>query len=225
MKNRLFALILAFAMLFALSACNASSSSTSTTTVSGSITDDEGNTTTSTVTNETVVSTGPDGGQTKDETTTETIITDPEESASAAESMADFFPPKEEWFDIYSEGGEGTNEAGDRFYFAYNDPDNVTYAMILIAFADGSIMVRNGEVVQNEEDSCLEIIDEEMNAAIPFVFLETEEEGSFAVHFLANDTEVLFTFIDQDTIISDIYSILSNSVSNSQTAAEADGGL
>jgi hypothetical protein len=223
MNKRLSALILAFAMLFVLTACSASSSSTSTTSVSTSVTDAEGNTTTNTVINETGVSAGPEGVQTKDETTTETVTAGTEESV-AEDSMAAFFPPKEEWFEIYSEGGEGANEEGDRFYFAFNDPDNVTYAMILIAFADGAITVRNGEVVVDEENNCLQIIDEEMNVAIPFVFLDTEEEGTFAIRFLANDTEVLFKYVDQDIIISDIYGILSTSVSNSQTAA-ADGDL
>ena len=216
MKKRTFALILAFAMLFALSACSASSSSTSTTTVSTSVTDSEGNTTTNTVTNEMGISAGTDGVQTTNETTTETTTT------PAAPSMADFFPPEEEWYDIYSGGGEGTNEEGDSFYFAYNDPENVTYAMVLIAFADGDIMVRNGDVNWNEEENCLELIDEDMQVSIPFLFLDTEEEDCFVIRFLANETEVLFESVDQETIISDVYSILSNSVSNAETADEAD---
>ncbi len=209
MKKRSFALILAFAMLFALSACSVSGSSSTTTTVSTSVTDADGNTTTNTVTNEMGVSAGPDGIKTTNETTTE-------KTTSVEGSMAEFFPPKEEWYDVYAEGGEGENEDGDRFYFAYNDPEDVTYAMILIAFANGDIMVRNGEVQLNEEEECLELHDEEMETVIPFIFLETDEENCFAIRFTENDAEVLFEMVDQDAIISDIYDILLNAVSNSQ---------
>lgn len=215
MKKNILALVLAAVMLFTLSACGVPSSSTSTTSFSTSITDADGNTTTTTVTNEMGVSAGTDGIQTTNETTTS-------ETTTPAASMADFFPPKEDWFDVYAAGGEGQNEEGDAFYFAYNDPENLTEAMLLIRFSDGDVLVRNGEVIWNEEDECLELQDADVDTdnVIPFVFLETEEEDGFAIRFLANGMEVFFEIVDQETIINDIYDILASSVPGAPEEAE-----
>ena len=212
MKKKILAIVLAAVLILALTACSASSSST--TSISTSVTDSDGNTTTNTVTNEVGVSAGPDGIQTKNETTTDTSTT------GASGTMADYFPPVEEWYDLYAEGGEGQNEDGDRFFFAYNDPEDFSEAILLIQFADGDVMVRNGEVSLNEDDECFELYDADVDSMIPFIFLDTEEDDVFAVRFLANDTEVFFDMVDQDTIINDIYDILSSSVPNSAVEEE-----
>ena len=212
MKKKILAIVMAAVLILAMTACSASSSST--TSFSTSVTDSDGNTTTNTVTNEVGVSAGPDGIQTKNETTTDTSTT------AAAGTMADFFPPVEEWYDLYAEGGEGQTEDGDRFFFAYNDPEDVSEAILLIQFTDGGVMVRNGEVTWNEDEECLELYDADVDSTIPFIFLDTEEDGVFAIRFLANDLEVFFDMVDQDTIINDIYDILASSVPNSAVEEE-----
>lgn len=220
MKKKLLALILAAFMVFSLCACEVSSEHTSTTTVTTSKTDADGNTTTQTVTNEIGVVADQDGIHTVNETTSDV-------TTSVAGSMAEAFPPKEDWYDTFTAGGEGTNEDGDAFYFAYDDAENVTYAMLLIQFADGDIMVRNGKVLDDEDYGGVMIYDEDVDKSIPFEFAEAEEENGFAIHFLANDTTVTFEIVDQDTIISDIYNILSNAVPNQaadETGEDGDAG-
>lgn len=213
MKKTL-SLILAAVMAFSLVGCGFSSESSTTTSFSTSTTDAEGNTTTQTVTNEIGISADQDGIHTKNETTHDV-------TTSVAGSMAEAFPPKEEWYDAFSEGAEGENEDGDVFYLAFDDPEDVSYAMLLIVFADGNIMVRNGEVLEDEEYGGVMIYDKDVDSSIPFEFLDADEEGSFVVHFLANDTAVTLSYVGQDTIISDIYNILANAVPNSQDADEA----
>ena len=203
MKKKILALILAAAMVFTLCACEVSSEHTATTTVTTSKTDADGNTTTQTVTNEIGITADQDGIHTKNETTSDV-------TTSVEGSMAEAFAPKEDWYNVFTAGGEGENEDGDAFYFAYDDPENVSYAMLLITFADGSVMVRNGEVVEDEDYGGVMIWDEEVETGIPFEFVDTEEEGTFGIHFLANDSTVAFEIVDQDTIINDIYNILPN---------------
>jgi len=214
MKKKILALIVAVVMVFTLCACDFSSEHTATTTVTTSKTDADGNTTTQTVTNEIGIAADQDGIHTINETTSDV-------TTSVAGSMAESFPPKEEWYDTFSAGGEGENEEGDVFNFAYDDPESVSYAMLLIQFADGSIMVRNGEVVEDEDYGGVMIWDEDVEAGIPFEFLDAEEEDCFAIHFLANDTTVTLELVDQDTIISDIYNVLANAVPN-QAADETE---
>ena len=214
MKKKILAIVLAAVLIFALSACGVSASSSTQTSFSTSVTDSEGNTTTNTVTNEIGVSAGPNGIQTKNETKTDSTTT------AASGSMADFFPPIEEWYDLYSAGGEGQNEDGDSFFFAYNDPEDVSEAILLIQFTDGDVMVRNGKVLWDEDNECLELYDADVDSTIPFIFLDTDEDGVFAVRFLANDVEVFFDIVDQDTIINDIYDILSSATPNSAIEEE-----
>ena len=214
MKKKILAIILTVVLIFALSACGVSASSSTQTSFSTSVTDSDGNTTTNTVTNEIGISAGPDGIQTKNETTTDSSTT------GAVGSMADYFPPIEEWYDLYAAGGEGQNEDGDSFFFAYNDPEDVSEAILLIQFTDGDVMVRNGEVFWDEDNECLELYDADVDSTIPFIFLETEEDGVFAIRFLANDVEVFFDIVDQDTIINDIYDVLASATPNSAAEEE-----
>jgi hypothetical protein len=215
MKKQILVLMLAAVMVFTLCACGVSSSSTTTTTFSTSKTDADGNTTTKTVTNEMGVSAGTDGIQTKNETTSS-------ETTSVAGNMAEFFPPKEDWYDLYVAGGECVDEDGDEFYFAYGDPDmpDMTEAILLVLLHDGDVKVRNGQVTWNEEDECFELYDADVDEVIPFVLPETEEDNLFVMRFLANNYEVTFETVDQDTIINDIYDILLNTVPGSPAEGE-----
>lgn len=213
MKKKILALVLAAVMIFALCACDVSTTSSSTTSVSTSVTDAEGNTTTQTVTNEVGVSSGPDGVQTTNETTTDTTTT------PAAASMADLYPPIEEWYDTYVEGAEGETESGEKVYYAVNDPESASYAMLLFQSPDGSVSVRDGELSWNEEEGFFVLYDAEMDVSIPFTAEEKDEE-SFVMTFVVDGSSVDMYFVDQDTIITDIHGILSNAVSSAPAAEE-----
>ena len=103
---------------------------------------------------------------------------------------------------------------------SYAQREGYSEAILLIQFTDGDVMVRNGKVLWDEDNECLELYDADVDSTIPFIFLDTEEDGVFAVRFLANDAEVFFDIVDQDTIINDIYDILSSATPNSAIEEE-----
>ena len=219
MKKRTLALLLALAMVFALSACRVSSSSSSTTTITTSVTDADGNTTEKTVTNEIGVSAGTDGVQVTNETTTsesapaeesaeETAEDEP--AADAPRSMADMYPPMEDWYDRFAWGAEGEDDNGEQVYFAVDDPDDISYAMLLFRESDGSVMVRDGKVDWGDEEGVMELYDADVDKYVPFTLTGGDEE-SVVMTFLVDDSTFVMYCVDQDTIIRDIYDILSRS--------------
>ena len=219
MKKRTPALLLALAMVFALSACRVSSSSSSTTTITTSVTDADGNTTEKTVTNEIGVSAGTDGVQVTNETTTsesapaeesaeETAEDEP--AADAPRSMADMYPPMEDWYDRFAWGAEGEDDNGEQVYFAVDDPDDISYAMLLFRESDGSVMVRDGKVDWGDEEGVMELYDADVDKYVPFTLTDGDEE-SVVMTFLVDDSTFVMYCVDQDTIIRDIYDILSRS--------------
>ena len=193
--KKVLALFLAAFMLFALSACGVSSSSTTTTTITTTKTDADGHTTTNTITNEIGVSAGTDGIQTKNETTEE----------------FDEYSAEDIWYDTFSAGAEGVNDDGESFYFAYDDPDEFTYGMLVMISADGSeCHVRNGDIVWYEETESSAIYDDELEILIPFEISDSDEENAFTMTFLADDDVVTMYYVDQDIIIRDIQNVLMN---------------
>ena len=193
--KKVLALFLAAFMLFAMSACGVSSSSTSTTTITTTKTDADGHTTTNTITNEIGVSAGTDGIQTKNETTEE----------------FDEYSAEDIWYDTFSAGAEGVNDDGESFYFAYDDPDEFTYGMLVMISADGSeCHVRNGDIVWYEETESSAIYDDELEILIPFEISDSDEENAFTMTFLADDDVVIMYYVDQDIIIRDIQNVLMN---------------
>ena len=108
--------MLAALMLLSLTACHASSSSSSTVTVTTSKTDENGNTTTNTTTGEVGVTVGTDGISANHSLNTET--TEDTELPSEDELVA-------MWYETYSGGAIGENADGDRFLFAYDDPESM----------------------------------------------------------------------------------------------------
>ena len=206
-------------MVFALSACRVSSSSSSTTTITTSVTDADGNTTEKTVTNEIGVSAGTDGVQVTNETTTsesapaeesaeETAEDEP--AADAPRSMADMYPPMEDWYDRFAWGAEGEDDNGEQVYFAVDDPDDISYAMLLFRESDGSVMVRDGKVDWGDEEGVMELYDADVDKYVPFTLTDGDEE-SVVITFLVDDSTFVMYCVDQDTIIRDIYDILSRS--------------
>ncbi len=200
MKKRIFALFLATMMVLTLAACSASSSSTSTVTVSTSKTDENGNTTSNTTTGEVGVTVGTDGIS-----ATHSLNTDTTEDTElpATEDLIDW------WYETYTAGAIGENADGDRFLLAYNDTDPITEATLTIVMADGKLYIREGNVqVEGEgDDSHYVLIDEGRDAAVPFDFYDSET-GDFDMYFLGDGDTAVMTVVDQETILSEMRSIL-----------------
>lgn len=194
--KKFFALILTVLLVLSLSACSAESSSSSTVTFSTSVTDENGITTTNTSTGEVGVSVGTDGINTTANTTHETTTSVDSETIDS-------------WYEAFSGGAIGTNEAGDRFLLAWDDPDPISYAALIIVETDGSVMIRNGEVEAEEVDGeeHLTLIDEEMQTETPFAFYESEE-GDFDMFFFGDGDIAVMNYADQDTIINEMADVI-----------------
>ncbi|MBQ3662977.1 MAG: hypothetical protein II914_02470 [Clostridia bacterium] len=193
--KKILVLALAAVLLIAMTACKVTNYSTSTSTLTTSVTDAEGNTKTNTV----EVSSGTDGVQVKNETTTET----PDEKAENA--------VPEDWYDTFSGGAEGTDADGEDIYFAYDDPNDIKYAMLVTVSPDKTeCHVRNGEVIWNEETESSAIYDKDLDVLIPFEISESDEDDTFIMTFLVDNDVVTMRVVEQDVIINDIQSVMSN---------------
>ena len=185
MKNRKMfkgiALLLAAVMVFALTGCETSSTHTSSTTVTTSVTDENGNTTTT-------------------NTTTESGGSLSAEDAEASESDWDELAGR--MYSLYDIGAEGTNEAGDTFYYAFSEDEGDMAALIIVS-ADGmNYWGREGAVEPMEDHVVLR--SDSMGDETPYVFSEVDEDGYFTITFLSDGDVARMQLVGQDTIIADM---------------------
>ena len=194
---KLLALLLAALMTFVLTACEVSSTSTSSVTVTTSKTDADGNTTTSTTTTQVDVSSGTDGVK----TTTETTTTETSSSEAAVEGEADDEGDEagltEHLYATYSVGAKGSNEAGDIFFYAYNEDNDD--ALLVIISEDGT--------QYNGWEGTAEVVDDHVvlygtDSEVPYVFGETED--GFTMTFLNDGDVATMQFVDMDDFVSDL---------------------
>ena len=199
--KRVLAAVLAAAMVFALGACGVSSSSTSTTTVSSSVTDGDGNTTTNSVTNETGVSVGTDGVSASSDTTTETTTgsEDPDFTAEDLEAV---------WYQRFSGGAEGISEYGDVVCFAFDDPDDISYAIIMLITDEGETLFSREGAVTVDDDGNAVLTDEEMDSETPFSITDADGD-TFTMNFIADGDSAEMTVLDLDSIIGDMIAVWS----------------
>ncbi|MCR5138457.1 MAG: hypothetical protein K6C12_15420 [Oscillospiraceae bacterium] len=204
-RTRILALLTAVLMICLLAGCEVSSSSTTTTTVTTSKTDADGNTTTNTVTNEVGVSAGTDGISTTNETTTETTTTaaDEAEEAGTEDDEEAWEGLAEHLYDTYTTAAEGTNEAGDMFYYAFNENDGEETALIVIVSADGDSYT-GWEGTTSVEDDHVVLYSEGLDEEIPFSFSDVDEEGTFTLTFLGDGDEATMQLIDLDSFVEDL---------------------
>ena len=202
---RLLAAALTVLMVFLLAGCEVSSSSSSTTTVTTSTTDENGNTTTNTTTTEVGVSAGSDGVTTTNQTTTETTTSSADDAAAEAEEATeadDGSGLKEHLKEGYNKGAKGSNEAGDTFYYAYNDEDGNDAALLIIISADrqnyngweGTAETVDDQVVltsNNEEE-------------VPFTFSEVDGDGNFTMTFVNDGDVAEMQLVDFDSFVDEV---------------------
>ena len=175
------ALLLAAVMVFALTGCETSSTHTSSTTVTTSVTDENGNTTTT-------------------NTTTESGGSLSAEDAEASESDWDELAGR--MYSLYDIGAEGTNEAGDTFYYAFSEDEGDMAALIIVS-ADGmNYWGREGAVEPMEDHVVLR--SDSMGDETPYVFSEVDEDGYFTITFLSDGDVARMQLVGQDTIIADM---------------------
>ena len=183
-------------MVFALTGCETSSTHTSSTTVTTSVTGENGNTTTNTMTSVTDAY----GNTTTTNTTTESGGSLSGEDAEASESDWDELAGR--MYSLYDIGAEGTNEAGDTFYYAFSEDEGDMAALIIVS-ADGmNYWGREGAVEPMEDHVVLR--SDSMGDETPYVFSEVDEDGYFTITFLSDGDIARMQLVDQDTIIADM---------------------
>lgn len=195
---KLLALALTVIMAFMLAGCKVSTSSSSTTTVTTSTTDENGNTTTTTTTTEVGGSAGTDGVTTTNTTTTETTTTPAADAAETAEEDPGA-ELREHLVSTYNVGAEGTNEAGDHFYYLWNEEEGNDDTLLVIVSADessyngweGTSAVVDDHVVLTSDDN-----------EVPYTFEETD--GGFIMTFLNDGDVATMQFVDVETVADDV---------------------
>lgn len=173
--------------VFLLSGCSVSSTSTVSTTVSN----ESGTTTTTTTTTEKI----ENGVYSSDTTTT----TDEDPTGL-----------RNKWQEIFTEGGEGVSEMGYNVYLAYDDPDDIRTAAIMVLNGDNSelLIYILGDVMEEKDHFKIVDVDEKEDGTVdnlPFEIGEVTAEG-FTFKFKDGDS-VFLNFVDQEKIIDDMISL------------------
>ena len=172
---RLLALALTVIMVFLLAGCEVSTSSSSTTTVTTSTTDENGNTTTTTTTTS------------ADDAAAETAASDPGRGL------------RDHLVSTYNAAAEGSNEAGDTFYYTYNEDEGNDDTLLVIVSADrdhyigweGTTAVVDDHVVLTSDDN-----------EVPYTIEDTD--GGFILTFLNDGDVATMQFVDLETVADDI---------------------
>ena len=208
-KMKVLALLLAACVVLMLTGCEVSSSSSSTTTVTTSTTDADGNTTTNTTTTEVGASVGTDGVSTTNQTTTETTTTPAGEASSpSAEDLKAALKGR------YVGGGKGTSKDGDTIYFAYDNPNPINKAALMIVSEDGQhLSSYEGEVYRDDDNDCSVLYDEDMDAKTPFT-IEDGEGDTYIMHFLGDGDEASMTMTDLDSLIDEMVAVYKDFMDN-----------
>ena len=196
---RLLAAALTVLMVFLLAGCEVSSSSSSTTTVTTSTTDENGNTTTNTTTTEVGVSAGSDGVTTTNQTTTETTTSSADEEAAEADDGSGL---KEHLKEGYNKGAKGTNEAGDTFYYAYNDEDGNDAALLIIISADRQNYNGWEGTAETVDDQI--VLTSNNEEEVPFTFSEVDGDGNFTMTFVNDGDVAEMQLVDFDSFVDEV---------------------
>ena len=114
---------------------------------------------------------------------------------------------KEKWEACFFGGAEGQNEAGERFYLAYDDPEEMRAAALIILDAEGCEILNYvlGEVETEGDTRRIHDVEEEIS--LPFTILETEREDGFDLRFRDGDIAAMRR-VDAETIIADMLGIV-----------------
>ena len=151
-----------------------------------------------------------ENGNTTTTTTTQTVENGVYSSSTDTVTSSDDDPTglRNKWTELFEEGAEGVSKDGWDVYFAYDDPNDISLAAIMI-LKDGELRdYIFGDVVEEDGHYKIVDVDEKEDGTVenlPFEIGEVKADG-FEMRFKDDDSVVL-NFVDQETIINDMISI------------------
>lgn len=172
-------IVLCLMMLLVLSGCSVSTSSS----VSTTVTTDSGSTTTTTTVENGV--------------STTTVTNDDDPTGLRAR-----------WNETFVAGAEGESEAGNKIYFIYDDPSDISFGAIMITNSEGSelLVYDYGDILYDEEKEMLYIDDVDGLETLPFNIGDTDNDNTFMLEFQNGDV-VEMEIVDKEVIIDDMISL------------------
>ena len=177
-------LLTAVLLVLGLCSCSVEVSSSASTSLTTTTTDSEGNTTQTTTTTENGV------------TTSSTITATPDDPTGL----------RSKWREYFTAGAEGVSNDGYNVYLIMDDPQNITFAAIMILTPNNDELLTYvyGDVTVDGDTAKITDVQEDID--LPFQLGDSDQENCFEMYFKDGDA-ALMTMVDLDTIINDMISL------------------
>ena len=171
-------------LVLGLCSCSVEVSSSASTSLTTTTTDSEGNTTQTTTTTENGV------------TTSSTITAAPDDPTGL----------RSKWREYFTAGAEGVSNDGYNVYLIMDDPQNITFAAIMILTPNNDELLTYvyGDVTVDGDTAKITDVQEDID--LPFQLGDSDQENCFEMYFKDGDA-ALMTMVDLDTIINDMISL------------------
>ena len=171
-------------LVLGLCSCSVEVSSSASTSLTTTTADSEGNTTQTTTTTENGV------------TTSSTITATPDDPTGL----------RSKWREYFTAGAEGVSNDGYNVYLIMDDPQNITFAAIMILTPNNDELLTYvyGDVTVDGDTAKITDVQEDID--LPFQLGDSDQENCFEMYFKDGDA-ALMTMVDQDTIINDMISL------------------
>ena len=182
--KKIITLLTAVLLVLGRCSCSVEVSSSASTSLTTTTTDSEGNTTQTTTTTENGV------------TTSSTITATPDDPTGL----------RSKWREYFTAGAEGVSNDGYNVYLIMDDPQNITFAAIMILTPNNDELLTYvyGDVTVDGDTAKITDVQEDID--LPFQLGDSDQENCFEMYFKDGDA-ALMTMVDLDTIINDMISL------------------
>ena len=182
--KKIITLLTAVLLVLGLCSCSVEVSSSASTSLTTTTTDSEGNTTQTTTTTENGV------------TTSSTITATPDDPTGL----------RSKWREYFTAGAEGVSNDGYNVYLIMDDPQNITFAAIMILTPNNDELLTYvyGDVTADGDTAKITDVQEDID--LPFRLGDSDQENCFEMYFKDGDAAVM-ELVDLDTIINDMISL------------------
>ena len=129
----------------------------------------------------------------------------PDDAAAEAEEATeadDGSGLKEHLKEGYNKGAKGSNEAGDTFYYAYNDEDGNDAALLIIISADRQNYNGWEGTAETVDDQI--VLTSNNEEEVPFTFSEVDGDGNFTMTFVNDGDVAEMQLVDFDSFVDEV---------------------